>query len=142
MATVVKRIKLVIPWWWATPAPPVGSMLWQAGIQINDFCTKFNDATKELKWKMLPTKIEVYDNKSFSFVYTQPAASTLIKEKINLKSWSGQPHLKKVGSIKKSQLKEIVEIKTPDLNANDEEAGIKILAWTCRSMWVTVDWAA
>ena len=91
---------------------------------------------------MLPTKIEVFDNKSFKFIFTQPAAVTLIKAAINLKKWSWEPHINKVAIIKKSQLQEIYKKKAPDLNANDEEAWIKILAWTCRSIGVTVDLAA
>ena len=142
MATVVKKIKLVITWWWATPAPPVGSALWQAWVQINDFCTQFNEATKDLKGQQLPTKIEVFDDKSFKFVYTQPPAVTLIKERLKLKKWSWEPHINKVSEIKESELKDIYKKKAPDLNANDEEAWVKILAWTCRSMGVTVKWAA
>ena len=107
MATIVKKIKLVITWGWATPAPPVWSALWQAGVQINDFCTQFNESTKNLKWQQLPTKIEVFDDKSFKFFYTQPPAVTLIKEAIKLKKWSWKPLLDKVSSIKKSQLIEI-----------------------------------
>lgn len=137
---VAKKIKLVIPWGWATPAPPVWSALWQAWVAINDFCTIFNDKTKDLKGKQLPTKITVYDDKTFDFVFTQPPASTLIKEKISLKKGSGKSHMDKVWTITETQLKEIYEVKAPDLNANDVDAWVKILAWTCRSMWVVVKW--
>jgi len=137
---VVKRIKMVIPWWAATPAPPVWAVLWAAWVAINDFVQAFNDRTKDQKGKQIPTKVVVYEDKSFDFWTTQPRASTLIKEKLNLKKWSAKSHLDKVATITKSQLKEIAEEKMQDTNANDIEAAIKILAWTCRSMWVNVDW--
>lgn len=140
MAKVVKKIKLQIMWWGATPAPPVWSMLGQAGVQINDFCTKFNEATKHLKWQKLPVKVYVYDDKSYKFVFTQPSATTLIKEELNLKSWSDRPHIKKVATIKASQLRKLNSRKHPDLNSIDEEWWVKILAWSCRSMGITVDW--
>jgi large subunit ribosomal protein L11 len=136
---VAKKIKLVIPWWWATPAPPVGSMLWQAWVAIQDFCKAFNDKTADQKGKLLPTKITVYEDKSFDFYYTQPAASILIKEAISLKKGSWKSHVDKVWTISESKLKEIYKVKAPDLNANDEDAWVKILAWTCRSMWVVVE---
>jgi len=138
--TIVKKIKLVIPWWWATPAPPVGSALWQAWVAIQDFCKQFNDKTADLRGKQLPTKINVYEDKSFDFIFTQPPASTLIKEAISLKKGSPKSHIEKVWTIKESQLKEIYKTKAPDLNANDEAAWVKILAWTCRSMWVKIEW--
>ncbi len=141
MAKVVaKKIKMVIAWWAATPAPPVWSMLWAAWVAINDFCQAFNDRTKDQKWKMLPTKITVFDDKSFEFYTTQPKMTTLIKEKINLKKGSAKSHMDKVAEIKESQLKEIWETKMQDTNANDIDAFVKVAAWTCRSMWVTVKW--
>ena len=137
---IAKRIKMIIPWWSATPAPPVWSMLWAAWVAINDFCQAFNDKTKDQKWKQLPTKITVYDDKSFDFYTTQPKATTLIKEKISLKKGSAKSHMDKVATITEAQLREIAEVKMEDTNANDVEACLKILAWTCRSMWVTVEW--
>ena len=140
MAKVIaKKIKMVIAWWAATPAPPVWSMLWAAWVAINDFCQAFNDKTKDQRWKMLPTKITVYSDKSFDFYTTQPKASTLIKEKLNLKKGSAKSHLDKVAEITETQLKEIAETKMQDTNANDVDACVKVLAWTCRSMWITVE---
>ena len=141
MAKVIKKkIKLVIAGWAATPAPPVWSALWQAWVAINDFCTQFNEATKEMKWKMLPTKINVYDDKTFDFVFTQPPATILIKDKIALKKWSARSHMDKVWTITETQLKEIYEVKAADLNANDVDAWVKILAGSARAMWVKVEW--
>ena len=131
---------MVIPWWSATPAPPVWSMLWAAWVNMQDFIQQFNDRTKDQKWKQIPTKITVYEDKSFDFYTTQPKATTLIKEKINLKKGSAKSHMDKVAEIKESQLKEIAEEKIQDTNANDIDACVKTLAWTCRSMWVVVKW--
>lgn len=137
---IAKKIKMIIQWWAATPAPPVWSMLWAAWVQINDFCTAFNEKTKDQKWKQLPTKIVVYEDKTFDFYTTQPKATTLIKEKISLKKGSPKSQLDKVWNITESQLKEIAEVKMEDTNANDIDACVKTLAWTCRSMWVVVKW--
>ena len=104
---VAKKIKMIIAWWQATPAPPVWSMLWAAWVAINDFCQAFNDKTKDQKWKMLPTKITVFDDKTFEFYTTQPKATTLIKEKISLKKGSAKSHIDKVAKITETQLKEI-----------------------------------
>lgn len=137
---VVKKIKVVIQGGSATPAPPLGPALGQAGIPINDFVQVFNDKTSDKKGLPIPTKIFVYDDKSFEIVTTEPKAEFLIKQKINLKKGSGEPHINKVATIKKSQLLEIYEQKKADLSANDPEAGCKILAGTCRAMGVKVDW--
>jgi len=137
---IAKKIKMVIAWGQATPAPPVWSMLWAAWVAINDFCQAFNDKTKDQKWKMLPTKITVFDDKTFEFYTTQPKMTTLIKEKLNLKKGSAKSHMDKVSEITETQLKEIWEIKMQDTNANDIDAFVKVAAWTCRSMWVTVKW--
>ena len=141
MAKVIKKkIKIVINGGGATPAPPLGPALGQAGLPINDFVTAFNDKTKDKKGLPLPTQIIVYDDKTFDIITKEPKAVYFIKNKINLKKGSGEPHINKVSTINKSQLLEIYEEKKEDLNANDPEAGCKILAGTCRSMGVTVDW--
>jgi large subunit ribosomal protein L11 len=137
---LVKKIKVVVNGGAATPAPPLGPALGQAGIPINDFVQIFNDKTQDKKGLPVPTKIFVYDDKSFDIVTTEPTAKYLIKQKINLKKGSGEPHINKVSTITKSQLLEIYEQKKADLNANDEDAGCKILAGSCRAMGVTVDW--
>ncbi|MCD5382794.1 50S ribosomal protein L11 [Candidatus Gracilibacteria bacterium] len=137
---VAKKIKMIIAGGQATPAPPVGSMLGAAGVAINDFCQAFNDKTKDQKGKMLPTKITVFDDKTFEFYTTQPKATTLIKEKISLKKGSAKSHIDKVAKITETQLKEIAEEKMQDTNANDVDACVKTLAGTCRSMGITVEW--
>lgn len=139
MAKKVKKIiKMQIPAGKATPAPPVGSTLGAAGVQIQDFCNQFNDKTKDMGGDIIPVVVTVYEDRSFSFVTKSPPAAVLIKKAINLKSGSGKPHLDKVGSISKDQLREIARVKKADLNANDEEAAVKILAGTARSMGVNV----
>ena len=139
---ITKKIKVVVTGWSATPAPPLGPALGQAGVPINDFVQLFNDKTKDKKGLPLPTTIFVYDDRSFDIITKEPKAEYLIKQKINLKAGSWEPHIKKVGKITKTQLLEIYEQKKEDLNANDVEAWCKILAWTCRAMWVTVNWEA
>lgn len=137
---IKKKIKVIVTGGSATPAPPLGPALGQAGIPINDFVQTFNARTEDRKGMPLPTYITVYEDKTFDLVVKQPRAEYLIRQKINLKKGSGEPHVTKVGSIKKSQLLEIYEQKKADLNANDPEAGCKILAGSCRAMGVTVDW--
>jgi len=137
---IVKKIKVVIMGGAATPAPPLGPALGQAGVPINDFVQRFNELTAKKKGKPLPTRIFVYEDKSFDIFTKEPSAEYLIKQKINLKKGSGEPHLNKVGTIKKSQLLEVYEEKKNDLSANDPEAGCKILAGTCRAMGVVVEW--
>lgn len=132
-------IKLQIPAGKANPAPPVGPALGQHGINIQDFCTVFNERTKESMGDVIPVEITVYVDRTFTFITKTPPASGLIKKAINLKKGSGVPHKEKVGSIKKEQLKEIAEQKMEDLNAHDVEQAIKIIAGTARSMGVTVE---
>ena len=139
---VAKKIKVVINGGAASPAPPLGPALGQAGIPINDFVQAFNAKTEDKKGLPLPTTILVYEDKTFDIIVKQPKAEYLIKQKIKLKKGSGEPHVNKVGSITKTQLTEIYEQKKDDLNANDVEAGCKILAGTCRAMGVTVNWDA
>lgn len=123
----------------ANPAPPLGPVLGQAGIDINAFCTQFNDATKDKQGQTIPIVITVYDDRSFSFVCKQPPAAKLIMEKAKLKKGSGEPNKNKVGKITMAQAKEIAEVKMSDLNANDIEQAAKIIAGTARSMGVVVE---
>lgn len=136
---VIKVIKLQIPAGKANPAPPVGSALGQHGVNIQDFCTQFNEKTKEQGGSILPVVISVYEDRSFSFITKMPPASILIKEALNLKSGSGTPQKTKVANLTKAQLQQIAEKKMVDLNANDVEHAMNIIAGTARSMGVTVD---
>lgn len=135
----VVKIKLQIAGGKATPAPPVGPALGQHGVNIQDFCNKFNEATKAKAGDVVPVVITVYDDRSFSFIMKTPPASELIKKAAKITSGSGKPNLEKVGKITKDQLREIAEIKMPDLNANDIEAAMKIIAGTARQMGVTIE---
>jgi len=131
-------IKLQIPAGRANPAPPVGPALGQHGVNIQDFCGKFNDRTRELGDTIVPVVITVYEDRSFTFITKTAPASELIKKAINLKSGSKVPHKEKVGVLPRAKLKEIAEKKMSDLNANDVEAAMKIIAGTARSMGVTI----
>jgi large subunit ribosomal protein L11 len=135
---VLTVIKLQIPAGKANPAPPVGPALGQHGINIQDFCTQFNNKTKDKGDTIIPVEITVYEDRSFTFITKTPPAAVLIKKAINLKKGSGEPNKNKVGTITKDQLKKIAEEKMEDLNANDIDAAIKIIAGTARSMGVEV----
>ncbi len=140
MAKAVSTIiKLQIPAGQANPAPPVGSALGQHGVNIQDFCSQFNEKTKDQMGNLIPVVITVYEDRSFTFITKKPPASTLIKKALNLKKGSGISHKEKVGNLSKAQLKEIAEQKMEDLNANDVEHAMNIIAGTARSMGVTVD---
>ena len=132
-------IKLQIPAGQANPAPPVGPALGAQGVNIMQFCQAFNAETQDKGNTIIPVEITVYEDKTFSFVLKTPPAAVLIKEKLNLPSGSGIPHVKKVGQLTEQQLREIAEIKMPDLNANDIEAAMEIVAGTARSMGVTIE---
>jgi large subunit ribosomal protein L11 len=135
---ILKKLKLVIPAGKATPAPPVGPALGQAGINIGDFVKKFNDATAQMQGDIIPVEISVYEDRSYDFILKTPPASALVKKMLKLESGSGENLKKKVGTITKAQLKEIAEKKMPDLNAGSVEAAMKIIEGTCRSMGVEV----
>lgn len=140
MAKKVKVfIKLQIPAGKANPAPPIGPALGQHGVNIQDFCGKFNEKTRELGDTVVPVVISVYEDKSFTFIMKTPPAAELIKKAINLKKGSPIPHKDKVGVLSQAKLREIAEKKLPDLNANDVEHAMKIIAGTARSMGVTVE---
>lgn len=135
---VLTVIKLQIPAGQANPAPPVGPALGQHGLQIQDFCTKFNDASKDRMGDIVPVEISVYEDRSFDFIMKTPPASALIKKVAKIKKGSGNPLTDKIASITEDQLKEIAEIKLPDLNTNDVEQAKKIIAGTARQMGVEV----
>lgn len=135
----VKQIKLQIAAGQANPSPPVGPALGQAGVNIMGFCKEFNAATQKQAGDILPVIITVYKDKSFSFITKQPPASNLLKKAAGIASGSGEPHKKKVASITRAQLDEVVKRKMPDLNTDDPDAAAKILAGTARQMGITVE---
>ena len=129
MAKEIKTIvKLQIPAGKANPAPPVGPALGQAGANIQEFCMKFNEATKEQMGSIIPVVITVYDDRSFTFVTKTPPASDLLKKAAGVPRGAGNSLKEKVGKITRAQLREIAELKMPDLNANDVEAAMNIIA--------------
>ena len=135
---VVKVIKLQIEAGKATPAPPVGTVLGPAGINLGEFCTKYNDATREQMGNVLPVEISVYEDRSFDFVIKTPPAAFLIKKYAKVKKGSSKGSSETVGSLTKEQLKEIAEIKLPDLNAYTVEEAMDIVAGTAKNMGIEI----
>jgi len=135
---VVGFVKLQIPGAAANPAPPVGPALGAQGVNIMQFCQQFNAQTQDKAGTIIPVEITVYEDKSFSCVYKTPPAAVLIKEKLGIEHGSGIPQLRFGGTLSQDQLREIAEIKMPDLNANTIEAAMEIIAGTARSMGVTI----
>jgi large subunit ribosomal protein L11 len=133
------QVKLQIPAGKANPAPPVGPALGQAGVNIQEFCLKFNDATKEQMGNIIPVVITVYDDRSFTFVTKTPPASDLLKKAAGVPKGAGNSLKEKVGSITRAQLREIAETKMPDLNANDVEAAMNIIAGSARNMGIVIE---
>jgi len=138
MAIVVKKIKLQIPGGAATPAPPVGTALGPAGVNIGQFVAQFNEATKEKKGTIIPIELSVYDDRSFTFIMKNPPASRLILKALGIEKGSGKAREEKVGTLTKAQVAAIAEEKMPDLNASDPEAAARTIAGTARSMGVEV----
>lgn len=132
-------VKLQIPAGAANPAPPVGPALGAQGVNIMQFCQAFNAATQDKAGTIIPVEITIYEDKTFDFVCKTPPAAFLIKEKLGIKSGSGIPQIRKVGTLSLDQLREIAEIKMPDLNANDIDAAMEIVAGTARSMGVEIE---
>lgn len=135
---ITKKIKLQIPAGRATPAPPVGTVLGPAGINLQEFCTKYNDATKDKMGDVLPVEISIYDDRSFTFVVKTPPAAFLLKKIAGIKSGAAKAKSETVATITKDQLKEIAETKMPDLNANDVESAMKIIEGTARNMGIEI----
>lgn len=135
---VTKKIKLQVPGGKATPAPPLGPALGQAGVNIGEFVTRFNAATKDSIGDIVPVVISVYEDRTFDFVTKTPPASNLILKAAGVEKGSGANLVTKAGSITKAQAKEIAERKMKDLNANDLEAGAKIIEGSARSMGIEV----
>ncbi|MBW6515413.1 MAG: 50S ribosomal protein L11 [Candidatus Cloacimonetes bacterium] len=136
---VVSMIKLQLPAGQATPAPPVGPALGQAGVNIADFCRQFNDRTKDSPGMIFPAVIYVYKNKSFSFEIKTPPAAVLIRKEAGLAKGSAEPNITKVGSITKNQVKKIAEIKMKDLNAYTIDSAMSMVEGTARSMGVKIE---
>ncbi|MDR0199672.1 MAG: 50S ribosomal protein L11 [Streptococcaceae bacterium] len=136
---VDKLVKLQIPAGKATPAPPVGPALGQAGINIMDFTKDFNARTAEMGNTLIPVVITVYDDKSFTFITKQPPMSALLKQAAKIQKGSGEPNKTKVATITKAQAQEVAEKKMPDLNAGSIEAAIRIVEGTAKSMGIVVE---
>ena len=132
-------VKLQIPAGAANPAPPVGPALGAQGVNIMQFCQAFNAQTQDQAGTIIPVEITVYEDKSFTFVCKTPPAAVLIKEKLGIKSGAAIPQIQVAGTLTEDQLREIAEIKMPDLNANDIEAAMEIVAGTARSMGVRIE---
>jgi len=135
---VTGLIKLQIKAGMANPAPPVGPALGQHGVNIMEFCKAYNAATEAQRGQVVPVEITVYEDRSFEFVLKTPPAAKLILKAAGIEKGSGVPQATKVGSISRTQVKEIAETKMPDLNANDIDAAMKIIEGTARQMGITV----
>ncbi len=135
---VVKKLKLLATGGKATPAPPLGPALGQAGVNIAEFVKQFNDATQKMIGETVPVEVSVYEDRTFTFVLKTSPASALILKALGKEKGSGKNNVSKVGSLSKAQLKEIAEKKMGDLNANDVEAAMKIIAGSARSMGVDI----
>ena len=136
---IAKMIKLQIPAGKATPAPPIGTGLGPAGINLQEFCTKYNDATRDKMGDILPVEVSVYEDRSFDFVIKTPPAAFLLKKYAKINKGSSKGSSETVATITKAQLREIAEIKLPDLNAYDVEGAMKIVEGTARNMGVKIE---
>ncbi len=132
-------LKLQIPAGQASPAPPVGPALGQHGVNIMDFVQAYNNATASQAGTIVPVEISIYEDRSFTFITKTPPAAVLLRQAARLEKGSPEPHREKVGSVTRSQVREIAEIKMPDLNSNDIEGAMKVVEGTARSMGITVD---
>ena len=135
---VTRKVKLQIAAGKATPAPPVGTVLGPTGINLSEFCTKYNDATREKMGDVLPVEISIYDDRTFDFVIKTPPAAFLIKKYAKVQKGSVKGSKEVVGTLTKEQLKEIAEIKLPDLNAYSVEEAMKIIEGTAKNMGITI----
>ncbi len=135
---VIKNVKMQIPAGKATPAPPTGAILGQAGVNISEFVNQFNERTRDMGGDIVSVKLTVYEDRTFDFIVKGSPASHMIKKMLGITSGSGKNAQKKVGTLSKAQVKEIAEKKMADLNARDVEAASKIIEGTARSMGVDV----
>ncbi|MFA8438934.1 50S ribosomal protein L11 [Pueribacillus sp. YX66] len=136
---VSKVVKLQIPAGKANPAPPVGPALGQAGVNIMEFCKEFNARTQENAGLIIPVEITVFEDRSFTFITKTPPAAVLLKKEAGIKLGSGEPNKNKVATVKRAKVREIAEMKMPDLNAADVEAAMKMVEGTARSMGITIE---
>ena len=136
---VVKKIKLQIAAGKATPAPPVGTVLGPAGINLQEFCTRYNDATREKMGDILPVEISIYDDRSFDFIIKTPPTTFLLKKYAKVAKGSVKGSKEKVATLSQAQLKGIAEIKLPDLNAYDVDAAMKTVAGTAKNMGIAIE---
>jgi large subunit ribosomal protein L11 len=132
-------VKMQLPAGQATPAPPVGTALGPHGVNLMEFVKAYNDATANQRGQIIPVEISVYEDRSFQFVLKTPPAAALLRQAARVDKGSAEPNKTKVGSVTKTQVKEIAELKMPDLNANDIEAASKVIEGTARSMGITVE---
>jgi large subunit ribosomal protein L11 len=132
-------VKMQLPAGQATPAPPVGTALGPHGVNLMDFVKSYNDATAGQRGQIIPVEISVYEDRSFTFVLKTPPAAALLRQAAKVDKGSAEPHKTKVGSVSQAQVKEIAELKMPDLNANDLESAKKIIEGTARSMGIKVE---
>ena len=135
---LVKTFTLQLPAGQATPAPPVGPALGQHGVNIMEFCKSYNAQTEAQRGDIVPAEISVYEDRSFTFVLKTPPAARLLLKAASVDKGSANPHKDKVASVTTAQLREIAAVKQTDLNANDVDAAVKIIAGTARSMGITV----
>ncbi|HEX2420128.1 MAG TPA: 50S ribosomal protein L11 [Acidimicrobiia bacterium] len=136
---LVTTVKIQLPAGQATPAPPVGTVLGPHGINLMEFVKAYNDATSSQRGMIIPAEIAIYEDRSFTFVTKTPPAASLLRQAARVEKGSAEPDKVKVGSVNRSQVKEIAEIKMVDLNANDIEAAMKIVEGTARSMGIKVE---
>ncbi len=136
---LVTTLKLQLPAGQATPAPPVGTALGPHGVNLMDFVKAYNDATASQRGQIIPVEVSIYEDRSFDFVMKTPPAAALLRQAAKVEKGSGEPNKIKVGSVSRSQVKDIAEIKMVDLNANDLDGAMKIIEGTARSMGITVE---
>ncbi|MHB8668873.1 MAG: 50S ribosomal protein L11 [Burkholderiales bacterium] len=140
MAKEIKAtVKIQSPAGKANPAPPIGPALAQHGLNIAEFCQKFNEATKDKMGNIIPAVVTIYKDRSYSFVLKTPLAADLLRKAAGVEKGSGEPNKKIVGKVTKAQLKEIAEKKLPDLNTTDIEQAMKIIAGTAKNMGIKVE---
>jgi large subunit ribosomal protein L11 len=132
-------VRLTIPAGTATPAPPVGTALGPHGIKMQEFCSEFNEKTKDKKGSLIPAVITIYEDRSFDFIIKEPPVSDMIKKKLSIQKGSSKTPSESVGQLSQSQLQEIAEAKMPDFNTTDIEMAKKIVAGTAKSMGVTIN---
>lgn len=136
---VTAKVKLQIPAGKATPAPPVGPALGQHGVNIMGFVKEYNDRTAKQAGLIIPVEITIYADRTFSFETKTPPASVLLKKAAGIETASGEPNIKKVGKVSRDKVREIAELKMPDLNANNIEAAVRMVEGTARSMGIVIE---